>query len=430
MNLKAKGTHTTTEFLAQRLLQRWVPKWYEAFIDPQAGGVYERVGHSFKPVLTGQRRLLTHCRQLATYSDAVRHEAAKAFKPDLARLFGHIIDTYYVPETGGWRYSVDDGGAPLDNCYDLYTQAFVIFGFSHYFRATGDNRAKELAEKTLVFIDRYFRVDDLTGLVEALDADRKPLARPRRHESHMHLFEACLFAAEVWDGNVYDAMCAELAELFTGVFYDRSGRTLSEYYTDDLIPLAQNGHIIAEPGHYCEWIWLLKKYAAYKGHPDFYDDLCRTLLEWANRYGWDNAYGGIYDELDPQGNIVNDTKRIWPFSEALKANALMLDAKGIDKHFIKQRIFQMVGVFNEHYMQERGFWTEWLSRDLKPAVDYMPGTTPYHVYFGIMETREVLQARGQSKSLSAGVKIALYSMRRRISNGVKSLRTGLKKKRA
>jgi len=426
----AKGLHTTIETLSHKLLQRWVPKWYEAFCDPDLGGFYERLGHSFKPIQTGQRRLLTQCRQLSVYS----HAKMQGLGRDINGLEGHfdfIVQHYHVPDTlgsmaGGWIFSIDDDGMPLETHYDLYVLAFVVFAFSHYYAATGDERAKELAAGTLEFIDRHFRMAGQAGLVEAIGSDLKPLERVRRHESHMHLLEACLFAAATFHDPVYTRMAGELVDLFKGYFYDPDENILSEYFDDGLQPKPEGDHIIVEPGHYCEWIWLLKKHATAQGDPARFDTLCRPLLDWASTAGWDEQYGGIYDELNPQGEIIADTKRIWPLAEALKANALMLDSQSIDKDAVKARIRKMVAVFHDHYMQERGFWTEWLRRDLSQETDYMPGTTPYHVYFGIMETREVVQARGQTRSLRTGPVLALYGLRRRISDFIRTLRLGLK----
>lgn len=420
----AKGLHTTIETLSHQLLQRWVPKWYEAFSDHELGGFYERLGHSFKPVLTGERRLVTQCRQLSVYSHAAMQGLGREL-PGLKDRFDFIVHTYYVPQTGGWIFSADDDGMPKDTHYDLYALSFVIFAFSHYFQASGDEKARELAMETLDFIDRNFRISGIPGLSEKLDDKMVAADGPRRHESHMHLLEACLFAAEVFHELPYGKMADELVDLFVNYFYDAQNNMLSEYYDDDLTPLAQNGNIIVEPGHYCEWIWLLKRHAHEMGNGARYDDICKSLLMWASTKGWDSQYGGVYDELDPDGNVVADTKRIWPLSEALKANALMLDS-GVDKQEIKDRIRRMVKVLRGYYMEERGFWTEWLNRDLSAGTDYMPGTTPYHVYFGIMETRSVLHARGPTKSLVARPLMALYSWRRRASDAVREVRLGLK----
>lgn len=415
-----RGTLTTVEHLSQRLLQRWVPKWYEAFRDP-AGGFHERLGHSFKPVPVGYRRLVTQCRQLALYSHAVRHGAP--FKPDLKADFEAMMVRYLVPETGGWRFSVDDEGRPVNNTYDLYAHGFVIFALSHYYRATGHEAAANLARETRQFIETHFRLPGLPGYAETLDERLQPLPHMRRQNPHMHLLEACLFAAETWNDPAWMLLAGDIVALFRDYFFRRDENWLCEFFTDGLRPHPRDGRLV-EPGHYCEWVWLLKKHARLSGDAARHDRDCAALLHWANAYGWDETYGGIYDVLDPAGTVVKDTKRLWPFTEALKANALMLDT-GFDKDALKDRIDAMVRVFREGYMEERGFWTETLNRDLSPAADYMPGTTPYHVYFGIMETRDALAGRGRTKSWRAAPERALYAGRRRLSAFIRRVRLAL-----
>lgn len=392
------GTLTTIEHLADRLVQRWAVKWHEAFSAPD-GGFHERLGHSFKPVPAAARRLLTHCRQLSIYSHAGRHSHAA-----LRRHFDYMVSAYRLPQPGAWRYATDENGAPQDDTVDLYTLAFVIFSLSHYFRRTGDVRAKDMARDTLSLIGRAFRMPGLPGLAEALDEKLAVLPRVRRQNPHMHLLEACLFAHETWREPAYAVMADEMVALFHDYFY-RPGLSgpgkdgLCEFFSDDLSPHPAQGARL-EPGHYFEWIWLLKKHAALRGDGAMHDATCLSLLEWANSYGWDPVHGGIFDVLSPAGAVLADTKRIWPFTEALKANALMLDIVA-DRDGVKERIADMVRVFRASYIQDRGFWVEWLNRDLTPATDYMPGTTPYHVYFGIMETRDILRGRGRSVSMRA-----------------------------
>ena len=418
------STHTNVEYLAQRLLQRWVPKWYEAFPDPATGGFYERLAKGFKPRMVGNRRLLTQCRQLAIYSHAYI-QRPDIFKPALTAHFEVMLEKYFVPETGGWRFSLGDDGLPADNTYDLYSLTFVIFSLSHYYRATKDDRAKEHAAAMLQFIERNFKLPGKPGYAEAIDENLKPILRQRRQNPHMHLLEACLFAEETWpDQSDYRAMSDHLVELFQQYFYIPDRNMLCEFFTEDLRPDPGIGHRV-EPGHYFEWVWLLKKHAALRNDLTHHDEVCLRLLTWANKYGWDKVYGGIFDVLTPEGVVLTDTKRIWPFAEALKANALMIDAAG-DRDEIKSRMKDMVNVFRESYMQERGFWVEWLNRDLSPATDYMPGTTPYHVYFGIMETRSVIHARGESVSLRSGIGVRIYSWRRDISRGFRQFKRKLR----
>jgi len=405
------GPQSTIELLAQRLLYRWVPKWYEAFHDTGTHLFYERVGSAFLPKAVERTRLLSQCRQISIYADAYKYGA---FHGDLQRHVDALVQYFHVPETGGWRFSIDADLKPHEPHYDLYAHGFAIFAMAHI----GDARARTMAVTTAQFIDKHLRTEK--GFHESVDEALMPRGERRRHESHMHLLEACLFAAQTWGDAIFRNLADEIVALFFSDFYQDGA--LSEYFSYDLTPLAENDRIIVEPGHYGEWVWLLKKHATLSGDATRYDDVCQALLAFANKYGWDHEYTGIYDELTPAGEVVADTKRIWPFCELLKANALMLDAAGSDKEAIKATIHRMVNVVRASYIQERGFWSEWLARDLTPMTDYMPGTTPYHVYFGIMETRAALNARGPSRSWRTWAQAQWFRARRSVSNGVRAVR--------
>jgi mannose-6-phosphate isomerase len=418
------GPSTIVEQLAQKLIIRWVPKWYEVFYDKGQGLFHERLTKGFKPVPGGQLRLLTQCRQLAVYSHASLQKSIFRFEPDLRLHFKNLRQSYYIPETGGWRFSIRHDGEPQDIVYDLYTISFVIFALGHYYRATQDEEAHALAISTLQFIDEKFRIGTQPGYAESLDKDLKPLPGVRRQNPHMHLLEACLFAADIWDDKLFTDIANDMVGLFFRYFYDAPKKVLYEWFQDDLSPHPDKGHVV-EPGHYYEWIWLLKKYSKQQGEPELFDAICFKLFDWANTYGWDQEFGGIYDELDVSRNVVSDTKRIWPFTEALKANALMLKDHPLVRQERKRRIADMTAIFKKKYIGERGFWTERLNRDLTPATDTMPGTTPYHVYFGIMETRDILRARGKGVSYAPMLFGSIYGARRKLSALVRNLREKL-----
>jgi mannose/cellobiose epimerase-like protein (N-acyl-D-glucosamine 2-epimerase family) len=414
----ASGIHSTIRSLQNRLQLRWVPKWYEAFSDPK-GGFYERLGKGFKPVLTGQRRLVTQCRQLAIYSHAAQGQTKTPFR-NLEAQFDFIVNHYHDEETGLWHFALEESAAVADRTCDLYALTFVIFSFSHYYRATGDLRAKTLARDALDLVDTKFRCGEFEGFYEALDMRGQPVQRMRRQNPHMHLLEACLFAYETWQDFAYRKMADEIVILFQRHFFDTKNNVVIEFFSDNLFPHMEKGGFI-EPGHAFEWVWLLKKHADLGGDPALHDKVCQRLLDKANDDGWDKEYDGIYDTVSPNGRVIADTKRIWPFCEALKANALML-THASDKQAIKDRVAAMVDVFERKYMQERGFWTEWLDRDLSPAADYMPGTTPYHVYFGITETLDVLEKRGAMISFGGKFEGVAYRWRRALSKAVRNVR--------
>jgi len=414
----ASGIHSTVLFLKTRLIHRWVPKWQGAFTDGGMGGFYERLNRSFKPIQTGQRRLVGQCRQLSIYSHAFTRFGV-GDETALRRGFDHILNSYHDPKTGLWWFSVDDHGKVKDRFCDLYALSFVIFSCAHYGQATGDDRARKAATDVLTLIHDKFKAAPHAGYVEAVDHECRPLSKLRRQNPHMHLLEACLFAFDVWKDSAYMHMADEMVMLFEQYFLSPDQKSVIEFFNDDLSPHPTEGHK-CEPGHAFEWVWLLKKYAVAKQTPDRYNAMCLSLLSHANHTGWDDAHGGIYDEIALDGTVLKDTKRIWPFCEGLKANALMLDHAS-DRQDVKDRTKAMVDVLLDDYIDKRGFWTEWLTRTLDATTDYMPSTTPYHVYFGIMETADALDARGAHKSFMADIAMELYARSRQASRSVQML---------
>jgi hypothetical protein len=49
-----------------------------------------------------------------------------------AALFRSLQRHFHDAEHGGWFYSIDPQGKPLDQRKDLYTHAFILFACAHY----------------------------------------------------------------------------------------------------------------------------------------------------------------------------------------------------------------------------------------------------------------------------------------------------------
>lgn len=414
---------STLDHIDVKLQERWVPKWHGAFRDSLNGGFYERLNYQFAPLDMGYKRLVTQCRQLSIYAHAASITGHSHIKNDLSVHFSFLKQHYYNPTSQGWVFSCADNGDVKDGHYDLYAHGFVLFALSHYYNATNDNECRDLAMKTAAFILREFKMPDgLPGYAEALDDQLNIIPRMRRQNPHMHLFEGALFAYRVWQDPMFKTIADEIYALFSNYFFDAETGTLGEFYDDHLRPHVQEGHI-CEPGHHYEWVWLLHLYGQLFGDTDQLKLQRRALFLWAESHGYDNDYNGIYNSLDRQGNVIDDHKRIWPLTEALKAHLCMLgDATGDkERQAYKKILMKVVAVLSGGYLQERGFWTEIMDRRLLPETDYMPGTTPYHLYFGITESVRLSKERGQSKSWAAYPYKLHFKARRSLSHWTQKL---------
>src|SRR5262249_20833156 len=156
----------------------------------------------------------------------------------------------WLGKNKGWAKKLARTGEPIDDTPDLYDLAFVLFALAWRYRASGDGDAIGRAHQTLDFIETYMRVDGGEDYWHTLPPDG-----PRLQNPHMHLFEACLAAYEASNEQRFLDRAREIANLFRTRFFD--GRTLGEYFTEDLKRCPGEQGRSVEPGHQFEWAWIL-----------------------------------------------------------------------------------------------------------------------------------------------------------------------------
>lgn len=365
------------------LMSNWLSNWNEWFVDYSSGGFHERLDVNTKPIHLGYKRLVTQCRQI--YVNAYAHLLTK--EDDLLAVARHgfsYITNYYKADYG-WYFSIGDNNTPYDKTRDLYAHAFVILCLSKYYQATNDTTALILAKDTLNLIKRFFYAPS-GGYYEALDDALNPIPKMRRQNPHMHLLEACMSMYEVSLDIEYLSVADYIITLFKQYFFDVKKQILGEFYTDELLPDNEYGHII-EPGHHFEWVWLLHKRLTLspvnKDHKYCVLSL-RALFNLASIHGVDHVLGGVFNEIGKNLNVINSDKRIWALTESIRAHSILAiyyeDNKQIDM------AVKLLDIFNSFYLQKSGRWTEVCKQDYSAKIDYMPGTTTYHIFINIIET--------------------------------------------
>lgn len=368
--------------------KNWVPNWFDLFSDNENGGFHERLGPDGQP-LDMPKRLLTQCRQLLVYSqedEAYTGEAQSPYRAKIDEAFQFIKDKYHNPKTGGSIFSINKDGSVADPKYDLYGHAFILLGSAAYYKATENRDALELAKTTFNFVKDKFKLPNHPGYAEALDDDLNPIPEMRRQNPHMHMMEACIYMYEASGDQDYLDMAGEMLELFFDKLLDKESQTLGEFFADDLSVHQTEGHKV-EAGHHAEWVWLLKRYQEVSGSQvPRIEATMDSLFTWVKTHGIDPEYGGVFNEQDREGKIINESKRIWPNLETVRAAAIMTSS---DQHRddANRIIEETTGLLREHYIDANtGVWNEYLNRELEPTTDYRPGTTPYHIVPVLRET--------------------------------------------
>lgn len=360
---------TCQSFVYEQLLKNWALHG----INKEYGYSYESMTHEWVGNPVGRLRLLTQCRQLYTFSHADQIQNSDEWHALLRPLFDFITTNYFFEDR--WFFSLNDDLTIKDTQSDAYTLAFVLLAFSHYYRATKDDRALHYMKKTHLFLLDKMQAKT-GGFYESYPIDTH---QTRRQNPHMHLLEGYIAAFETTQDEDYKKIIASLLSLSLEHFYDKKTKTLREFFTQDWHLDPATGHQI-EPGHHFEWVWLLYQANKILPNPD-YTDLAQQLWRTAVRYGF-SENGGIYNQIDGDTyQPIDKEKRIWPITEYLKAITVM----PIGKEEKIDRLEKALRFMQKHYLLDDGCWNEYLNEDNSAKNYPLPGTSSYHIFLGLTE---------------------------------------------
>ncbi len=362
-----------------------LPLCRDRFADQVHGGFHEQLDPQHQPIATGRKRLMVQCRQLYVLSHAalLGERSGQA----VAERGYAFLRGYQDHANGGWFFAASPEGVPLDRSKDLYGHAFLLFALAYLHRAFGAPDAIALAAETLAVLNDKLSAPG-GGFWDGADADWAPQTALRRQNPHMHLLEALLALHEATGEARWLDAAGRLIDLFLARFYDPASATLGEYFTPDWQPDPEKGHIV-EAGHHYEWVWLLHRYRVQSGSARA-DAAADGLFAMAERHGSDPEFGGLHDQMDRNGAPVLTTRRIWPVTEAIKAQAARIEA-GLPVR--PNQPGQLIGrLFHDFLRPAQNGWVETMTRDGTPMQTNLPGSTPYHLFLAAAEAARVLPA--------------------------------------
>jgi len=344
-----------------------VPLWQGPGWNADMALPYEALDAEHQPLPPQRYRAMACARQLYLFSSLIGQVPGAEARA--AVLFRSLQQHFHDAEHGGWFYSIDPQGAPLDPRKDLYTHAFILFACAHYWDKVREPLVESVLNAALEVIAQSFATGD--GLYEAsLDRgwsslDSGPLQNPL-----MHLAEAFLATLSVREDAAVQRALVDLCTAMQKRFIDPQQCVLMEK------PLGAVDNWF-EPGHQFEWYFLLESSPLLRGsalHVSL--DHAFTLTE---QRGVDPQTGAVVAMLDLEGSAKDATQRIWAQAEYLRALTLRPDSEA--------SVQRQLQALQQHFLHAGG-WYE--CRDEKGDVSRkdMPSTTPYHLatcYRGLVE---------------------------------------------
>lgn len=351
-------------------VDRALEVWAEAGFDARRGLFAERLDFSGRPIAEAPVRAMVQARQIYVYADAARRGGAYGARA--LEVMERVIALYMAGDPAqGAAFSLGPDGAIVSHRRDAYTHAFLLFALAAAYRLDPSPRYLAVADA----LDGFLRArlgDPEHGGVYADDAAPRDA---KAQNPHMHLMEAYLFLHEACGAERYLDAARRLARLFADRMFQSAEDALPEHFARDWRPRAGAAF---EPGHHFEWIWLLAKFDA--ATSEDHADLRARLWRKALAQGLD-AQGRVFDEVALADGAPVRSLRLWPHSEGIKA-ALVMPDEG-------EAAATLVGMARalDMFLDKpfAGGWIDRFDAQGRPAVDFAPASSLYHLYLARAE---------------------------------------------
>lgn len=346
---------TRLERFRQHFAERIVPLWQGPGWNDELALPFEALDEQHQPLPVQRYRAMAVARQLYLFSSRIEQAGAAE---RAAALFRSLQRHFHDAEHGGWFYSVDAAGKPLDRRKDLYTHAFIVFACAHYWGKVQEGLVEATLNAALEVVAERFARDD--GLYEAsLGEDWADLSSGPLQNPQMHLAEAFLQTLAVRDDQDVQQALLQLCEALQTHFIEPEHGLMLEK------PRGAVDNWF-EPGHQFEWFYLLET-SPLLNSSALHGSIARGF-DYAERHGVIDA--AVLASLDINGKVLDPTQRIWAKAEYLRALALRPGSE--------QQLLQQLRSLDDKFLHAGG-WRECLDATGAVSRHDMPSTTPYHL---------------------------------------------------
>lgn len=362
-----------------------LPIWWQTGADRVNGGFVETIG--LDGVATDvARRGRVQPRQVYCYALAGKLGWAGPWQQALTHGLTYFTEKYWL-DSGYFANAVTPTGTVVDDSFDLYNQAFALFGFSQAARAV-PSLARDLEARSLALLSMLqdkFRHGD-AGFHNDL-----PRSLPLKSNPHMHLFEAALAWEEFKGRGVgpWSALADEIAALCMTRFIDPCSGALREFFAADWAPHPGEPGRIVEPGHQFEWAWLLTRWGQSRGDAEAVVKAER-LFEIGLKHGvCPSRHVAVMALLD-DFSIHDQTARLWPQTEWLKSSLRLASVStGLKKDYYLASAEQACAAMRLFLdVPLRGLWRDKMYLDGTFLAEPAPASSFYHIACAIDELRQ------------------------------------------
>lgn len=354
------------DILRESLINFYLP----ACLDLQNGG-YHEVLRDGRFAGNGEKFLTLQARHLWFFSTL----AAEGFEKERALAaarhgYEFIRAKMHDPVRGGYYSKVTDEGEPKDRRKHAYLNAFALYAFTAYHRASGEPAPLAAARELFHVLEEKAYDPEFGGYIEFFHPDWTPVTEPnasgyvgaighKTYNTHLHLLEAFAELYRAWPDDLVRQRLQELITINASTVHFPTVNSNVDAFSRSWEIIRTPRNLRASYGHDAECIWLVLDAVRTIGlAPSLLDNWARGLAETACEFGYDREHGGFYSG-GPLGEPADDLKKIWWVqAEALLGMLEMYRRTGELKYY--QIFLQTLDFCENHHVAKDGGW--WATR--------------------------------------------------------------------
>lgn len=318
----ADRAQSAREFKRQ-LGEKIMPYWYDTAQDKQHGGYLLSDDAAKQAPPATEKQLVTQSRMVWGFAHAhlkglstANRNYLKAAEQGYRFLLAHFLDS----ENGGYYWTTDLAGKPLNQRKIVYGESFLIYGFVEYYRASRDEEALKRAMDLYNVLQRRAHDPKHGGWIEHFERDWTPMLKPgpeaivevggmKSANTHLHLMEALTELYDATHDPEVRKSLEEAVKINATYFYPpKAGQSCFHRHLD-WKPATEPSSAGLSYGHNVEFAWLLIRAQKVLGQRPSWDHF-NAHIEHALNYGYDHKRGGLYSRgMDDQP--ATDTDKIW-----------------------------------------------------------------------------------------------------------------------
>ena len=322
--MKSKIIKNWKQKLESELKENILSFWIRQTQDLENGGFYGYISNDNTIKKDAPKGLIPNARILWTFSAAARYWNKDKYIKMANRAYDYILKYFFDNKYGGGYWMLDFQGNPIDKKKKSYGQAFLIYGLSEYYRATGSEEALNLAKDYFDLIENKIYDQEIGGYIETFNRDwsisedarlsEKDMDEKISMNNHLHILEAYTNLLRVWKNALLEERLSQLIRIFLEHIISSDNFHLNLFFDE-------NWNVKSETisyGHDIECSWLLLEAAQVLGDAEVIDEVeavVPKMVDVTIQEGI-NDNGAVYYEKKGTGEIVRDIDW-WPQAETV-----------------------------------------------------------------------------------------------------------------